>query len=282
MFGRITFILISFVALGYSEDLNLNSISAPAVQDSQAQQQLHLAPQAPVPVPVPVHAVESGTLRIVTDDENAEIYLDGRKIGTNSCIIEKVPLGQHEVYAVDNGDSKSMLVYPILNSVREVNLSFKRQLYFSVTPSFAQVVTHVLDAFGPSIDIGMRYKKSYYGLNFHWCFSGLANDYSSGNYAYSFGGAIFQWNYTIVNAKDVFELSPGFNAGFWYFDGGKESASNYMYSYSNYTDYEELFFGGPCVKMDLGYKRVFLEASYTLLIGTRVGSQITVGINTRI
>lgn len=227
---------------------------------------------------------EFGSIHIITKSSNSIIYLDGIKVGNNSCVIDKVPVGQHEVYVSDGEESRSKTVYVLANIVRKVEISLKREIFVNVTSSFSQIISHNLNAYGPSLDIGIKYKKSYYGLNYHWNFLGEWNtNYGANNesYALCFGGAAFQWYYTVYEVPGIFEVSPGLGTGFWYFNGNKYKGidtTTYITS-DNYTFYEELFFGGPSIRASIGYKFVFFNVGYTLLCGTKFGNIIILGIN---
>lgn len=241
----------------------------------------------PPPAPLPqkeAPAPSTGSLHIIAFSENAIIYLDGKEVGTGECTMKQVPIGPHEVFMLDGDKSKNAEAYVIEGVTRTIKAAPERETFVNVMSTFSNAWCHGIRAYGPSLDIGIQHKASYFGLNFHW---GFFNDYywRSGNYDKNgegmlVGGAALQWYYTVYSYKEIFEVAPGLASGYWYFDGEK-----YAQGYTPETDYysdrneyfEEMFFTGPSVRLSVGFKRLYLTAAYTMLIGTNLGHVLVFG-----
>lgn len=250
-----------------------------------------------VPLPLPIapqttitqkEQIVTGSLHILTNSSNAKIYLDGKAAGVSECLLSNVPIGPHEIVILDGDESFSTSAYVIEGITRTIKANPGRETFVNVMSTFSNVWCRGVRAFGPSLDIGIQHKNSYYGINFHWAFFNEGNDIVDAQgrrheeHADFVGGAGLQWYYTIFRYKDYFEIAPGLASGFWAFDGSKyisspERLSSDYYSNDQTEYFNEMFFTGPSLRISTGFKRVFLSGAYTLLIGTRLGHALVFG-----
>ncbi len=241
---------------------------------------------APTPPPAPLPREEApapstGSFHIIAFSKNAKIYLDGKAVGTGECVVNNVAIGQHEVFMLEGEKSESVQAYAVEGVTRSIKTAPGRETFVHVMPTFSNMWCHGIRAFGPSLDIGIQHKASYFGINFHWnFFNSYYWDNASNEEGFLVGGAALQWYYTVYSYKNIFEVAPGLASGYWYFDGYKYSVSYDPESYygSGYEkSYSEMFFSGPSVKISIGFKRIFLTGAYTMLIGTNLGHVLVFG-----
>jgi hypothetical protein len=243
------------------------------------------APLPPASVPAPVAiATPTGSLQIIAATTGTKIFLDGKLVGVSECIVEKVPVGPHNVLFIDSDKSTAMDGLTVEGVMRTIRQQPERETYMNVMSTFSNVWCRGVRAFGPSLDLGVQHKKSYYGINFHWGFFNdpywNPPDADSKGQGTIIGGAGLQWYYTVFTYKDYLEIAPGIASGFWYFSGTRynsQPAPNSMYPNDNNTYFNEMFFTGPSLRLCVGFKHFFLTTAYTMLIGTHVGHALVFG-----
>ncbi|MBN1760800.1 MAG: hypothetical protein JW863_20900 [Chitinispirillaceae bacterium] len=240
-------------------------------------------PYSEPPAPLPQKEILStGSLHIIAPASNAKIYLDGKPIGTGECTVSDIPIGQHVVFIQDGKKEHTLEAYTVEGVTRTITVKPERETFVNIMSTYSNAWCHGVRAAGPSLDIGVQHKASYYGINFHW---GFFNDWYGGNVNANskgegnlVGGAALQWYYTVFNYKDYLEVAPGLASGFWYFGGHVYNSDYDPESYYDYGDYfDELFFSGPSLRLCAGFKRVYFTCAYTMLIGSNLGHVLVLG-----
>lgn len=217
-----------------------------------------------------------GALHIITDLDDCSIFLNGKRVGTGSVMIDTISPGEYTVTAEGDDEEETEIVYVVNGHVRSVEIQLKRHVFFSVTHSFSQSWCKGSRSFGPSADLGVQFYRNYLGINFHWNFFDSdrgrphAGDIYSGEMV---GGAAVQYYYDLVNQEDAFILSAGTCAGYWNYWGEIYDPEGYDYDY-----FDGHFFGGVSLRTSVGYKYVFFNCAYTILFGTAVAHTLTFGI----
>ncbi len=228
---------------------------------------------------------ETGSLHIEVNPPNAVVYVDGQQVGMGTILVKNLTPGPHQVFVVSEDGKEEKTAYVIAGKVQTVEISTGRKLYFEVTSSYSQMWSRKVRAFGPSLDIGLRHKQNYYGINYNWNIFDEWGSYESGEESgFMLGGAAFQYLRNVFTVGEMLEIGAGFSSGFWYFSGDIPSPSNSDYSgfsSGSYDYFEELFFGGPSARVCVGHKIVFASATITMLVGTRFSPLLTAGVTMR-
>lgn len=228
---------------------------------------------------------ETGALRVEVYPNDADVYLNGKLVGRGSTLIQNLPLGQYEVYAIHQGKSSSENVYIIKNSVRNVSLSLGRKTFINVTSAFSQIWVKGIRAFGPSLQLELENGKNFYGICYHWdIFNDLYSYESSKERGFALGGAAFSWYHSIYSIPKMLNTKLGFVSGFWYFDGdyGREQSNPYDYYDYEYNYFNAYLFGGPSADFSIGYENIFLNINYSFLIGSHVGHALSIGVRAKL
>jgi TolB-like protein len=241
-----------------------------------------------VPKPVVKKAVdtqpESGgepegeaVLEINTYPEDAEIFVDNESRGTGDMKLT-LSAGIHKIYAQKDGKKTDVETVSLQEgAVEDIRVRLERPVRFSLATDFSLMLGRAKEI-GPSLLLGLKIKNHFVGLNYFWGveYIDLDSDYYSDGrdmgenydkYAYLFGGG-FLYHY-VFNLANVLLVSPGVTVGFWYEEIGFEYYDyNYNYDYDNSDKHEDFYFGGPRVRLQIGYKYVYLNFDATLLIGS--------------
>lgn len=236
-------------------------------------------------------STKTGALHVIVHPKTARIFINSQEVATGTTIVRDLAPGKYSLYITDGNNSEEQVVSVVSNDVRKVEVKLGRYVYFNVTSSFSNIWAHGVSSKGPSLDIGLKMGKQYFGLNYHWDF---LDNYASDDWwepdstspsrqtkGETFGGAAFQWYYDVYEIPNILYLSPGFCSGFWYNWTRKsrlnfDSISDYWY-YDDYFSQDDYLFGGPSVRVSVGYKSAFVNCSYTLLLGTTVAHALVVG-----
>lgn len=241
-----------------------------------------------VPAPPPENK-GYGTITITTTPEESVIYLDGKKVGTGSATLSNYPDGYHQLYVYNKKKFYEELVFVPANEKTSLKVDFKRIVNVLAIPSFTLFVNQGLIAYGPSFDIGLKFKKQYFGINYAWAFMNAREwpDFDDDlpqkrDYAGVQGGSSIYWNYTVLNLENFLFISPGVTSGFWMFKG-REYTGDYIDPYTGQTEkrydyYKEYLFLGPSLNIKISYKFIFVDIDYAALFGTGFCQQIKAGI----
>ena len=158
----------------------------------------------------PQEELSTGSLHIIAPASDAKIYLDGKLVGSGECTVNDIPIGRHVVFIQDDKREHILEAYTVEGITRTIKVKPDRETFVNVMSTFSNTWCHGVRAYGPSLDIGIQHKDSYFGLNFHWAFF---NDWYWGNSnsngeGFMLGGALLQWYYTVYTYKDIFEVAP--------------------------------------------------------------------------
>jgi hypothetical protein len=275
------FILIVLTAtIGISEELFVDGEESPAP----------VVPKTESIVDPIQPSVKTGSLHLDIKPRDALVYLNGKKVCTD-CILDTCPVGQYEIFGKYGDHSQTATVFVLAGTMRTVSMELERKTWFNVTSSFSQIWTHRVRSYGPSLDLGIQHKKDYYGINYHWNVFQSYYDYEpyynprNESSAMLLGGAAFQFYRTVYSYGDYIDIDAGFGTGFYYSDVymyvGPDTTDS-PYYYENYRYFTDFFFGGPSVRVGLGFQPIYATASYTLLTGTRFGHALVLGVRVRL
>lgn len=112
----------------------------------------------------------------------------------------------------------------------------------------------------------------YYDYNYN---------YNSNNIQYNRAMRSFGWGAglfiaPVISAGEIFKFVPGINAGFWYYFQEYDYDYNYNYNYGGYYNDDrsnssvlsyECLWGGPDIRLMLGYKFVYVDFFYKVYFG---------------
>lgn len=229
-----------------------------------------------------------GALRIVVFPPESEVFINGVRIGIGNQSVDNLKPGHYNVYVAHGDKSETETVKISVGEVEEVSISLERKTRFCVGMSFSTIWAETIPANGQSLDFGIQVlKKHYFGLNYHWdVFRDIYYDYDNepAKNGSCLGGGAIQYYYEGLNYRDVLMFSPGACIGFWYFWGHKRIGYDPYYGYDYYDYIDRPFFWGLSSRFSVGYKYVFLNTAYTLLISPApdIGHALIVGILGRI
>ncbi|MBN1575128.1 MAG: hypothetical protein JW913_01150 [Chitinispirillaceae bacterium] len=192
-----------------------------------------------------------GRLSIQIDDDDAKLYLDGKPISSGDIEL-RVPAGMHRITAKNDDNTKTEFVEVFNNEQSMISLSLdenKRNVRFFMGFDASWMVGSGIE-FGPSHTVGLEIKKKHLiALDYYWGFHFFDSEI--------FGGGI---NYMFTfNVKDIFLARLGGGMGFWYEQGWdyNDYYEDYYGSYYNEYFWDAFYFGGPKVRLEVGYKYVF-------------------------
>jgi hypothetical protein len=226
--------------------------------------------------PIPFDTNGIGAVQIKVYPENAVLFLNGELIGKGNHYIKNLKSGVYNALVSYKDDQKTEHLLIRSGELLCKEFELGRSTHFILEPKFSTIWVHGLRCFGPSLDMGLLYKKHYYGINYHWDFG--SPDNQSGNLN-AFGGAALQYSY-YLRVADYLIVAPGACVGFWYADGWKDNRNNESYYYSSSDEYfEEFYFSGATLTAKFGSKYVYGVLSYTLLIGSAFGNALQFGIS---
>jgi hypothetical protein len=204
----------------------------------------------------------TGRLQVFVDNDDVGVYVNEKIHGNGDQKIE-LPCGTHRITVRDGKSTKSEIVHIFENDNQEliINLGFIRKVRFTMSFDAAWMLGKNVE-FGPSHSFGFKiFDKHYVGLNYYWGI-GIWDD------AYIFGGGL---TYThAFNVKNIFIAEYGAIAGFWYeyeYNNDYYGSSYYYNNDTNNGEEENFYFGGPKVRLRIGYKYVYFMLEPTLLIG---------------
>jgi len=239
-------------------------------------------------------ALPTGALHIIVHPKTARIFINSQEVAPGTTLIKDLAPGKYSVYVTDGNNTEEQVVSVVSGIVRKVDIRLGRYVYFNATSSFSNIWAHGVRSFGPSLDIGLKIGKQYFGLNYHWDFLDAyfngedyywddldSNSPSRRSRGETFGGAAFQWYYDVYEIPNILYVAPGFCSGFWwnwtsksrlYFD-----SINGHWNYDYYFSSDDFLFGGPSVRISAGYKLAYVNCAYTLLLGTTVAHALVVG-----
>lgn len=223
----------------------------------------HQAKPAGNATPAAAKEESFGWVKVTMEDENVRLFVDGEFVGKGSREL-KLPIGVHRIMAKSADDSETELVTVYENDVTRVEFDVEedtggRNVRFYMGFDGSWMLGDEAE-FGPSHIVGIEIaEKHLVALNYYWglkVFSGLMFG-GGGNYLFTF------------NVHDVFLARLGAVAGFWleeisYYDSYYSSG----YYYSNWGYRENIYFGGPKVRIEVGFRKVYFTGlDATLLLG---------------
>jgi len=224
--------------------------------------------------PASTQAAGMGWIRIQVKDDNVKLFLDGEPVGKGNKELE-VPVGVHRITAKTQEESESQLVEVYKNDISSISFDIggvvSRSRFFMAFDASIMLGEGV--EYGPSHMVGIEIQgKHLVAINYYW---GVVSHNAI------LGGG-FQYLYTF-NVHDIFLARLGAGAGFWF--------EEYIYMYWDpaYDDYidglsQEMYFGGPKARLEVGYKKVYFTiVDATLLLGTNTPkAMLNCGISFRL
>lgn len=227
--------------------------------------------------PLEIDSAGKGSLSIKVYPSNSEVFINDQKIGRGNFTIKNLTSGTYRVEARFEGENQQKYCFIEDQSSSEVAFKLARDWSIYLQTSFSHIFIKSKAIVGPALDLGFKYKKQYWGINYDWTFGTPYEDYGWGM---CFGGAAMNWNYEVANVSDILLISTGVQAGFWYADYYKDDYYyNGSYEYFESDSFSEVFFGGITAKAELGYKRVFGVIEHTLLFGSTIGQKLHAGVS---
>lgn len=202
-----------------------------------------------------------GWIKVAVPSSQIRVFIDGEPVGSGNCD-RKVAVGIHRVVAKNEREMKTDLVEVFKGDISSVSFdiggnSDGRTVRFFMGFDASWMLGAGIE-FGPSHIVGLEIdKKHLLAINYYWGVPVFHEEIYGGgfNYMYTF------------NVHDVFLARLGGVAGFWW-----EWHYDYSYYYSTYDyddSWEALYFGGPKLRLEVGYKKVFFTiVDATLLLGT--------------
>jgi hypothetical protein len=140
-----------------------------------------------------------------------------------------------------------------------------RKLAGTGTSGSKTVIGMAFSLKGLRYQVGRRYDKHLVAANFM-----MGSDLETGDNGKSdFIGGGVSYDYRLVSAQNVFSLALGVTGGFWYEEITTREYDPVRRIYRN--DYQdEMYFGGPHLRAEAGYRWIVANYSLTMLIGTDV------------
>ncbi len=211
-----------------------------------------------------------GTLHIRAYPPQSVVFVDGRRVGRGTAIVEDLGVGQHQVDIVNGRDGDSARVFVREDVVTRLDLTAGRLQHVATALGFAHLWVRGEQCFGPLIELSVEHRRSYYGLSF--AFAQMAsivttehrryeeyedNYYDWVGYTEKYGNALVwtaHWLYEVVSVRDVLRIAPGPAIGFIY-------GPNTSY-------HPNLVNAGGLLKIMVGRGRVFAHLDYGILAGS--------------
>lgn len=179
--------------------------------------------------------------------KNSELFINGIKIQPDSKFLSKLNPGIYHIEAFHN--NKSVKKYEVLlpDAVLKDEIDIERKTVFYFEPAFMNFTVKTHHCIGPAIELGLKCKNVFYGINYLFGFGTFLSDQDvfGGSFIYS-----YEFNYKFLY------FDPGASIGYWVIDG---------------ESIWEHFFGGPSIKLRIGFDHVTCTTNYNLLFGTSVG-----------
>lgn len=110
---------------------------------------------------------------------------------------------------------------------------------------------------GPFIEFGTAINNNVIGLN------GILNLWKGSNKRFVLAGGGLNWHYRFMIRSGIFAFSPGVTCGIW----REDSQYPILLLDSKWYHNRVFYFGGPKVKMKVGYRHFFFTVEYIGLIG---------------
>ena len=219
-----------------------------------------------------------GELTINIDDDNAELFLDGKPVRSGDITL-RMPAGMHRVTAKNAHATKTEVVEVINNEKSTLSLNLdenERNVRFFMGFDASWMLGAGIE-FGPSHTVGLEIKKKHLlALDYYWGFEVFQSTIFG-------GGASYLYTF---NVNDIFLARLGGGMGFWFesYWNYDEYYSTSQYPYEDYYSWDAMYFGGPQVRLEIGYKSVyFTMLDARLLIGPeRVKVMLNSGISFRL
>jgi TolB-like protein len=229
--------------------------------------------------------ISNSTVKISTYNKGSWIYVNGERVGKNEVVI-LLEKGDYKITEREDG-SKNVLYSEdvFVNGMSSEKVELGGDLVeFCVAPSLAVPTSGGEDvsafaAIGFHMGWSIR-RSNYLGYNFHINLP----EYESGEeqdnfYIGGFFTYLKEWD-----IKRILKLGAGVSAGFRYIEIDKysdsysssnsydpynsyDSYNSYYSSSYNYIDYYRYEWGGPTVRMGIGYKKVFFTTSLLFSFG---------------
>jgi hypothetical protein len=218
-----------------------------------------------------INDIKYGWLRVNVPAKNVAIFDNGIPVGNGSIKIQ-LRVGIHKIVAKAAMRTMTEKVEIFEDDVSTASFDIcdedTRNMRFFMGIEAGWMLGKNLE-FGPSHIVGIEVgKKHLLALSFNW---GL--EYSN---TCMYGGGV-NYLYT-ANAKDIFIARIGVVGGFWM----EKTYIQDSYPYYGYSSYEDYFFGGPRIRLEVGYKHVYLTLmDATLLLGTSIKPIFNPGISFR-
>ena len=219
--------------------------------------------------PVQTHTNAPGALYIQVYPSDCIIFLNEKNLGMGNKMIDSLPCGYYHLFLKYGEKSKSEDVFIQGGRVNTFSYSLEKQYKIIMEPSYSFALIHNAVAYGPMIGLGIKKNDNYYGICLNY---DIETNVNSKKEAKLGGLALFQWSHYFAINK-AFAVAPGFCAGFW----ASESTVYMNYTTDEYDYNEDIYFGGPTVKLLFSKKSLGLKIDYSMLIGTYVAHVFGIG-----
>ncbi|MDD5675192.1 MAG: CsgG/HfaB family protein, partial [Chitinivibrionales bacterium] len=222
--------------------------------------------------PVERPAKKYGSLRIESRPSEAQLSLDDSISGKTPFVNNQLSTGvhalkielpgyvpitdrisiegakvTHKVYALEHTQAWRDSVKL---AEKSSNIPFKYQ--YAAGASYAMTIGKI-NTMGVALSFGTKAQDFCLGIQGSYS-SGQGNNDSGVQTKRTFaGGGLFAY-YEKLNAGDVLKFEPGITGGFWQIADQTNAISQNYY-----------FFGGPAIKLQIGYKYIFLTDELTAL-----------------
>jgi len=186
-----------------------------------------------------------GQVEIRDIAKDVKVFIDGEYATLGESDIKLSP-GIHTVTAKTSVDTRTEQIQIAPNDIMPLSLEVenKRVIKFAMTFEGSMVLGEY-DEFVVCHTVGIKIKdKHYVGLSYYDIVPFVF-------YSETFLGGGFTYTYAF-NVKNIFINEYGATAGFWWED----------------RKHDRYYFGGPKIRLHIGYTSIFLMAEATLLLGT--------------
>ncbi len=216
----------------------------------------------------------AGTVIIKTKPENVTVFINNKEYGKGETTLKDIPPGKYIILGKLEGLEDKQVSVDIRAGQTEtinLNLSKRRNFKFSISGGIGVSFIKTL-SLATNFNLGISWKKILLELNLFSVIAPPEHTASDTTYLkcdhFGAGATLY---YQLVNLNNILLISPGITLGFWKF--------LYDNEYIPDSEDERLWqIGGPKVRVQLGYKFVFLFTDYQLLIGNSIDNQINGGI----
>lgn len=142
----------------------------------------------------------------------------------------------------------------------------KRKRIVILNTSYSTVFGYK-SSIGGVLKLGFKRKFNYWGGELP--LAKIVQDTT--DYVGVYGGIGIVYFYEKLNIKNIFIISPGITIGCWLLD--KKTYNDSEYDKASYL------FGGPKIKVELGYKKIYLSTEYSLFFGTDIENRLDIGLS---